>query len=313
MTSAVTGSLPVSANMLDDEDLVFYDAPESVSTPAVTAAIASIPPTIGISNLINIAIPAGTLGGVTETLGVGSSIASLSISHAGISGRLVPPSKWGTYNGKPATLLKAKFEFSSPRDCILKSARVEITFEPMYRSSISPAPRIRGRAPSELRSAEPTKKQIARGQALAPKFNAGGFAGGEIGQLHSDQNFSQVEGWSIISNVGATDPTCPESKVWWDLSSNVLQHQGVKHHLAIALVVEHVNEPFYAVFRLSGKQTKRSWVARLMGKKNKNEVSAIKKLDPEGKPVFADLGSVDLEELVKENLVPTRGKLRLFI
>lgn len=50
-----------------------------------------------------------------------------------------------------------------------------------------------------------------------------------------------------------------------------------------------------------------------MGKKNKSEVTAIKKLDPKGLLECGDLEIIDLEELVKENLVSTPGKLRLFI
>lgn len=91
----MTTGLSTSVNTLDDDDLVFYDAPETISTPAVTATIANIPSTVRINDLVNIAISAGghLPRLISDSLGVGSSIATLSISHAGISGRLVAPSK----------------------------------------------------------------------------------------------------------------------------------------------------------------------------------------------------------------------------
>lgn len=311
MASATTQSPPASADILaidddDHDDLVFFDAQESTSVSNLAALAA---PVTGMRNLVSNA-------GVSETIGVRSSIASLSISRAGISGRLVAPSTWGTYKGKPAILLKMKFEFSSPSDCILKNARVEVAFRADYQLLPEPTPRIRDRAPSELRSANPTLKQVSSGKTLAPKIDAGGFGGGEIGQVHSDQNFCQVEGWSIISNIGAVHPHLPESKVWWDLSSNVLQNQGVKHHLAVALILEHTEEPFSAEFRLSGNLAKDSWFRKLMGKKEKkdkkNEVVAIKAFYPRDGAAGENLESIDLEDLVKENLVPTPGKPILF-
>jgi hypothetical protein len=323
-----------SSNMEDTDELelIFFDAPEFIPPSTVRAAIAEIlqPGAVEVtatsqrqnveSNLQNYRTPAagvaiGNVGDllpvtVTQAAGVSSAIAALSISKAGVSGRLVQPFKWGLFYGKPACLMKAHFEFSSLRSCRLGEAHVEVSFTSADLSADS-EPRVRAREPTELRSPEPDKKQVNRGSKLAPKFNAGTFGGGEIGETHNDYAFSQVEGWSVTSNIGKAVygpfEGAVDGKVWWDLCANVLQKQGVKHHLSVVMIVEHGGNPFSALFKLSGVQASSSWFGRLKGKM-RDEVTALKEFDPTGKDCTTELAHIDLKDLVKENLQPTPGR-----
>lgn len=282
-----------------DDVLVLEETERSLDLRSSAAAL------LTSGGVTSAAVTAGVLGAAAianiVTLGtfaaIGSFLAGLEIGKAAISGRLVQPYAWGTIDGKPASLITMRFEFSSPRHYTLEEARVEIVLDEGHNNT----PRIRDRAPTELRSRNLTQLQISRGSSLAPKVNAG-VGGGELGELHSDHAFSRAEGWTVTGNIGSSNGAAVERRVWWDLSSNVLQRQGVRHHLLAATIVEHDGLPFSATFKLSGRL--HSWLPRFL--RPQREVMGRKtfSLQPAGNV----LDGIDLEDLVSENRQPVPGK-----
>ncbi|KAK5737816.1 hypothetical protein LTR17_006464 [Elasticomyces elasticus] len=273
-----------------DDNIVLEETDKSAA--AWSKAIAST--NSSITSAASVAIVGAAIAARIFTQGsfaaIGQFLAGLELGKAAISGRLEQPYVWGTIDGKPATLVTMRFEFSSPRNYILEEARIEIEFD----AGKNNLPRIRDRAPTELRSKNPTQVQISRGSSLAPNVNAG-VGGGELGELHAEKAFSRAEGWSIVSNVGSSQGSTVERRVWWDLSANTSQRQGVKHHLLAAVIVEHDNVPFLATFKLSGRL--HSWLPRFL--RPEKEVVG-RKVFPVQSGVNV-LDGVKLERIVSEN------------
>lgn len=104
MATANTEPAAAGPGIDDADDLLFFDAPEQLSTD-FTEPVEATPKILEIVDATVRSIPNHEQPAsyqVSGTLGTVSSIGFLEISRAGISGRSVEPSNWGTYNGRLA-------------------------------------------------------------------------------------------------------------------------------------------------------------------------------------------------------------------
>ncbi|MCJ1375389.1 hypothetical protein MMC20_006624 [Loxospora ochrophaea] len=202
----------------------------------------------------------------------GISIGDIELRKASVGG-VFEEITYGMYEGKPVCFMRLAVEFQSTKDFRLQNAELHCQFDsdsngqPVSSTVEVDKPRVLRRHPAEpLTESTPTAVSITHGVELNPHIEAAGF-GGEGFKWANQETFVRNIGWEIASRITSSPGTTNRNRVSWLASGNSYQKTGPRQMIEIKILVEHQNEPFYALFHFKGKLNFGGRIG-MLGKKN---------------------------------------------